>query len=146
MLRTTVIALACLTATLAFAEGDPEKGETAFRKCQACHIVENDAGEVLAGRNARTGPNLYGIAGQTAAARSDFKGYSGSLKEAAEKGLTWTEENFIAWTQDASAFLKEYLDDPSARSKMAFRERDPQEAADLFAYLQSLADPEGTGE
>jgi cytochrome c len=41
-------------------------GEAVFRQCAACHNVVNDAGEVLAGRpNMRTGPNLYGVAGET---------------------------------------------------------------------------------
>jgi cytochrome c len=59
-----------LSAGVAYAErhasGDAAAGEAVFRQCAACHNVVNDAGDVLAGRpNMRTGPNLYGVAGET---------------------------------------------------------------------------------
>jgi cytochrome c len=45
-----------------------------FRQCAACHNVVNDAGDVLAGRpNMRTGPNLYGVAGETFGDIEDFR-------------------------------------------------------------------------
>lgn len=68
MFRT--LAIAATTATLAVpafadghaASGDAAAGEKAFRQCISCHVVQNEAGDTLAGRNAKTGPNLYGIA------------------------------------------------------------------------------------
>lgn len=50
-----------LTAT-----GDAAAGESAFRQCATCHVVTDPAGNTLAGRAARTGPNLYGVAGRVA--------------------------------------------------------------------------------
>ena len=51
----------------------------------------------------------------------------------------WTEENFVAYVQDPTAWLRAALDDRRARGKMAFRVRDPQAAADIYAYLETLA-------
>lgn len=133
----TTAALATLVAGAAWAEGDPEAGEAAFRQCQACHVVADDEGNVLAGRAARTGPNLYGIVGDQAGTVEDFR-YGNALVEAGEAGLEWNEEDFVAYLLDPQGFLREYLDDSSARSRMTFRIRDEQDARDLYAYLESL--------
>jgi len=118
--------------------GDPAAGEAVFNQCQTCHVVVNEAGETLAGRNARTGPNLYGIAGRTAGTVEDFR-YSSSMVEAGEAGLVWDEENFVAYVLDPTGFLRAYLDDNRARGQMAFRVRSEDDAANLYAYLASLA-------
>lgn len=132
-----------LTSGAAFAEGhmgsgDPAAGEAVFNQCQTCHVVVNEAGETLAGRNARTGPNLYGIAGRVAGAIEDFR-YSDSIAEAGEAGLVWDEESFVSYVQDPTGFLREYLDDNRARGQMAFRVRSEDDAKNLYAYLASLA-------
>ncbi len=121
------------------ATGDAAAGEAAFNQCQTCHVVVNDAGETLAGRNARTGPNLYGVAGRTAGSVDGFR-YSRSLPEAGEAGLAWTEETFVAYALDPTGFLREYLDDNRARGNMAFRVRSEEDAKNLYAYLFSLAE------
>jgi len=131
-------ALAALAAAPAAAQsGDPQAGEQAFRGCTACHVVVNDAGETLAGRNARVGPNLYGVAGRTAGSVEDYR-YSDAMAAAGAAGLEWTEDNFVAYVQDPTGFLRDYLGDSSARGKMAYQVRSPDEAADLYAYLASL--------
>ena len=117
--------------------GDVAAGEKAFRGCQACHVVVNDAGETLAGRNAKTGPNLYKVAGRAAASIEGFR-YSASMAEAGEAGLVWDEDSFIAYVQDPSGYLQGYLDDGSARGAMSYKVRKPKDAADLYAYLSSL--------
>ncbi|RMA42764.1 c-type cytochrome [Rhodophyticola porphyridii] len=150
MNRTMILAAAAtlLTAPMAFADshaaapsGDAEAGEAAFRQCIACHVVVDAEGETLAGRNARTGPNLYRISGRTAGTVEDFR-YSGSMVEAGEAGLVWDEETFVAYVQDPTGFLREYLDDSGARGSMSFRVRSEEDAADLYAYLASLAPAE----
>lgn len=140
-----VVGAGCLLAAPALAqmEGDVAEGEKAFRQCQTCHVVVNDAGETLAGRNAKTGPNLYGVIGRPAASEEDFN-YGDSLKAAGEKGLVWDEEHFVEYVQDPTAFLREYLDDQGARSKMTFRVRSEDDAKNLAAYLSSLA-PDSSG-
>jgi cytochrome c len=120
------------------ATGDAAAGEALFNQCQTCHVVVNDAGETLAGRNARTGPNLYGVAGRTAGSVDGFR-YSSSMTEAGEAGLVWDEAHFVEYVQDPTGFLRGYLDDNRARGQMAFRVRSEDDAKNLYAYLASLA-------
>ena len=122
--------------------GDIAAGDAAFAtQCTSCHIVKSDDGELLAGNRATVGPNLYRIAGRPVAAVKGFK-YGKSLHAAGETGAVWSEEEFTAYVQDPTGWLKAKLDDPKARSKMGWKVRDPQEATDIFAYLHSLAPPE----
>jgi cytochrome c len=134
----TVAALTALPITATAQSGDAAAGEKAFRGCQACHVVVNDAGETLAGRNSKTGPNLYGVAGRTAGTVEDFR-YSDSLVEAGAAGLVWDEASFAAYVQDPTGFLKETLDDSGARGAMAYKVRKEQDALDLYAYLAGLS-------
>mgnify|MGYP001820249186 FL=1 len=120
--------------------GDPEAGETAFNQCQSCHVVQNDDGEVMAGRNGKTGPNLFGVVGRQAGALDGFR-YKKSIVEAGEGGLVWDAETLTAYLQDPNAFLKETLDSNRARSGMAFRVRSEEDAANLAAFLATFSDP-----
>ena len=130
----------------AFAAGDAAAGEALFRQCQACHVVANEAGEVLAGRPTKVAPNLYAVAGRMAGSYPEFK-YGDALIAAGAKGLVWDEASFVTYVLDPSAFLKTYLDDPAARGKMLFKVKTPEDAADLYAYLGALApQPEAPAE
>jgi cytochrome c len=135
---TTTIAAATLLAGPAFAQasGDPAAGEEAFGQCVTCHVVEHE-GEVLAGRNAQTGPNLYGVALRQYGVVEGFR-YSDSMVEAGEAGNVWTEAAFQGYLPDPTGHLREVLDDRRARGKMTYRLRDEQEAVDIFAYLVSI--------
>lgn len=141
-----IIAAACTAfATPVFAEshemalqGDVAAGEEAFnRQCVACHVVVNDDGETLAGRNARTGPNLYGVAMRTLGTVEDFR-YSDSLVQAGEQGMVWDEENFAGYVQDPTGWLREVLDDRRARGKMAYQVRGEEDAFNIYAYLADI--------
>ncbi|RKF15132.1 cytochrome C [Roseovarius spongiae] len=121
-------------------KGDIEAGEKAFRQCASCHVVKTDEGETLAGRNARTGPNLYGVATGPIAHEEGFR-YSKSMQKLGEQGLNWNEEEFVGYVQDPTGWLREMLDDDKARGKMAFKVRKEEDAHDLYAYLYSLAPP-----
>ncbi|MFV0243734.1 MAG: c-type cytochrome [Qingshengfaniella sp.] len=133
-------AVACLAAVPLWAQGlgDAEAGKRAFNQCVPCHMVINDAGEKLAGRNGRNGPNLYGLPDRPAATVAGFR-YSSGMRKAGEAGLIWTEENFAAFVQNTNGFLGDYLGDKKIRSTMILRLRNPDDAADLYAYLQSLS-------
>ena len=134
-------AFASLLAAPAFAQdasGDPAAGEEAFSQCVSCHVVVNEAGETLAGRNSRTGPNLYGVPGRTVGSDADFR-YGDGIVKANEMGLEWTEENFVAYVQDPTGWLREATDDNRARGKMSYRVRDEADAVNLYAYLASLS-------
>jgi cytochrome c len=136
-------AMTLLSAPMALADahaasGDAAAGEAAFRQCVACHVVVNDAGETLAGRNARTGPNLYGIAGEAWGTGDDFR-WSPGMQALNEAGVLITEESFVAYVQDPTGYIREASGDSSARGAMAFRVRSEEDAVNLYAYLVSLA-------
>ena len=141
--------LACIAmltgfAAPAFAEahvsGDVANGEAQFdRQCVACHVVRDKAGEVPAGRSAKAGPNLSGIAGAQLGAAEGFR-YGDSLKAAGAAELVWTQDTFAAYVQDPTKWLRDALEDRRARSKMGYKMRSEQEALDLYAYLSSLAE------
>ena len=121
------------------ASGDASAGEVAFTKqCVACHVVVTDAGEKLAGRNNKSGPNLYNIAGATAGAVPGYRYGKSLAKAGAELGLIWTEETFSAYVQDPMDFLKVFLDDKGARAKMSFKVRKEEDARNIYAYLYSI--------
>lgn len=140
-------AAALMLATPVFAEsadmaaptGDAAAGDTVFAKqCVACHVVKNEAGDTLAGKRGRQGPNLYAIAMQPIGTVEDFK-YSKPLRTAAETlDLTWTEENFVGFIQDPSGWISEKLG-KKGRSKMTHKVRKEQDAVDVFAYIHSLS-------
>lgn len=121
-------------------QGDAAAGEEQFnRQCVACHVVADASGEVLAGRNARTGPNLFGIAGRTPGAIEGFN-YSDAVLALGESGAVWTEESFVGYVQDPTGWLRETLDDRRARGKMAYQVRQEAQAFDLYAYLATFAE------
>jgi cytochrome c len=122
--------------------GDAAAGEEHFgRQCIACHVVQDAAGEVLAGRNAQVGPNLYGVVGRVAGGLEDYD-YSELMATYSATGAVWEEANFVAYLQDPTGYLREATGEGSGRSKMAYQVRDEQQAYDLYAYLATFS-PEG---
>ena len=141
-MKSTLALFAVLAAVAApaFAGGDAVKGEAVFKQCQACHVVVDPAGKVLAGKASKTGPNLYGVIGRVAGSYPEFK-YGESMIAAGAAGLVWDEAKFVEYVQDPQAFLKAQLADKSAKGKMAFKVKNAESAADVYAYLVSLAPP-----
>lgn len=121
-MRTLATALALTALALpAAAEGDAEAGEKVFRKCQACHMVGEDA------KN-RVGPHLNGIVGGEIATVEDYK-YSDALVE--KQGETWTDENLHAYLEDPRGWAE--------GTKMSYPGlKDEQERADVIAYLATF--------
>mmetsp|Transcript_28722 Transcript_28722/g.54355 ORF Transcript_28722/g.54355 Transcript_28722/m.54355 type:complete len:155 (+) Transcript_28722:6172-6636(+) len=149
------IALAAATAALALpafadghavdltATGDAAAGEKAFRGCVACHVVVNEAGETLAGRKSKTGPNLYAVVGRAAGGVEDFR-YSDIMGLAGEQGVVWDEASFVGYVQDPTGWLRETTGD-GGRGNMTYKVRKEADAVNLYAYLASLAPaPEAT--
>jgi cytochrome c len=139
----TTLALTAMFALPALAEshggaGDAAAGEKVFNQCQTCHVVANEAGEVLAGKKSKTGPNLYGVIGRTAGTYPEFA-YGDSIVAAGAAGLVWDEAKIVEYLADPAAFLKTTLDDKGAKSKMAFKLKKPEDAANVVAFLASLA-------
>ncbi|ARU02886.1 c-type cytochrome [Yoonia vestfoldensis] len=146
MKKFTLAAALAILAAPAFAQdlaptiGDAANGEEQFnRQCVACHIVADADGNVLAGRNSRTGPNQYGLVGRALGSVEDFN-YSDGLVALGEAGEVWNEENFVGYVQDPTGWLREKLEDRRARGKMAYQVRSEQDAYDLYAYLATFSD------
>jgi cytochrome c len=140
------LAVASVIAAPAFADGhavdltaigDVEAGEKAFKQCVACHVVADADGNTLAGKRAKTGPNLYAVVGRVAGSVEDFR-YSKSIVAAGEAGLVWDEAAFVAYVQDPTGYLREYLDDDKARGKMSYKVRKEEDAVNLYAYLKDI--------
>ena len=135
----TTAALICL-AVPALAEGDAAAGEKAFGKCKSCHQIESDTGETIA-KGGKTGPNLWGVVGRKAGSVDGFR-YGDDVVAAGEAGLVWDEEHFVSYVEDPRGFLREYLDDSGAKSKMSFKLKKGGE--DVFAYLAQFGAAEAT--
>ncbi|WGH80244.1 c-type cytochrome [Jannaschia ovalis] len=141
-LSTLTIAAALLAAAPAFADahapdltasGDAGAGESAFRQCQSCHVVQSPDGEVLAGRAAKTGPNLWGVVGRTYGMVEDFR-YSDIMLTAGEQGAIYDEANFVAYVQDPTGHLQEITGE-DGRGKMTYKVRKEEDAVNLYAFL-----------
>ena len=117
---------------------DLEAGAKVFAKCQTCHVVANEAGEVLAGKNSKTGPNLYGMPGRVAGTYPDFK-YGDSIVALGATGFVWDEASFVEYVADPAKFLKTKLDDKGAKSKMSFKLGKEEDAKNVWAYIVSLS-------
>lgn len=104
------------------AEASADSGERVFRKCQACHTLEQG------GRNG-TGPNLYDVVGRALGATAGFR-YSDALLG---HGGDWGYEELDA-----------YLENPRKAipgNKMSFAGlRKTTDRADVIAYLRGYGD------
>ncbi len=118
--------------------GDAAAGEKVFNKCQTCHVIANEAGEVLGGKNSKTGPNLYGMPGRVAGTYPEFK-YGESIVALGASGFVWNEADFVVYLDDPGKFLKDKTGDKKAKSKMSFKLGDEQDAKDVWAYIVSLS-------
>ena len=128
----SLIAFALTTLPL-HAEGDPEAGEKAFKKCRACHMVAD--GDRVIFKGGKAGPNLYGLIGRPAAG-TDFR-YSSAMQALGEAGFVWEAENFTEFMQDPVGFVKTTLDDNGARTRMTQKLK-AEDAADVAAWLASV--------
>jgi cytochrome c len=98
---------------------DAAAGEAQFRKCAACHTVNQGGANGL-------GPNLFGSMGRPVAQSAGFA-YSDALRS---KGGTWTWDAMSEWLRSPRAF--------APGTKMTFAGlSDPQDRANLLAYLNS---------
>jgi len=124
-MRLTHWALAALLTaggvTPALADGDAARGQTLFSRCSACHTVTEQN---------KIGPHLSGVFGRTAGTVAGFN-YS---KGMAAYGKVWDE-----------ASLDTFLSGPNKAvpgTKMAAGAiANPQDRADIIAYLKTLTTP-----
>jgi len=112
---------------------DAESGEKVFRNCKSCHMVGD-------GAKNRVGPILTGVVGRPAGSVEGFR-YGDSMLAAGEAGLVWDEDRLFDYLASPKEFLRDYLDDDSARAKMTFRLKDEQDRRDVIAYLATFSAP-----
>jgi cytochrome c len=103
------------------ASADVEKGSSVFRKCSACHKLEDGANG--------TGPYLYGVVGRPIASAAGF-GYSDAL---AGLGGDWTPERL-------SKFLAKPSDFASGTTMSFAGLNKAEDRADVIAYLNTISD------
>ena len=105
--------------------GDADRGEELFRECSGCH-------QVGAGAVNRVGPQLNHIFDRKVGNEDTYR-YSGSMMELAESGGTWDYQTLDAFIESPR--------DVVARTRMSYRGMgDPQDRADLLAYLRRFSD------
>lgn len=117
------------------ASADVAKGENIFKRCQACHTVDDG------GAN-KVGPNLWEIVDRPIASHEGF-GYSAAMEEFSQGGtVTWTYENLDHFLTNPKGFV--------SGTAMAFAGlKKIEDRANLIAYLRenaatpvALPDPE----
>ncbi len=100
------------------AEASAEAGEKVFRRCIACHKVEE-------GQNG-VGPHLYGVVGREIAGVGDYN-YSDAL---AGKEGEWTLDKLMAWLEAPT--------DWAPGTKMNYRLRKEMDRVNVIVYLNEL--------
>ena len=100
--------------------GDATKGAKVFKKCQACHTVDQ-------GGSDRVGPNLSGLFGRTAGTKSGYS-YSDAMVQKGAAGLKWDGQTLFVYLEKPQGFVK--------GTHMTFAGvKKPGDRRDLIAYL-----------
>lgn len=103
---------------LLLAEATPDKGESIFAKCTACHTIEQGGADGI-------GPNLYGVIGKPIGQHVAGFAYSSALSE---HGGDWSYENLDHWLASPRAF--------AGGTKMSFAGlSSPEDRAAVIMYL-----------
>ena len=117
---TLAAAISAVLAETAWAgglTGDAARGEMVYQACQDCHSLDkNDVG-----------PRHRGVFGRKAGSLPDYD-YSDALKSA---NIVWNEETLDKWLTDPQAV--------APGGKMFFHLDNPQDRADVIAYLKERA-------
>ena len=101
------------------ASADPAKGEQVFKKCTACHNVDQGGANAL-------GPNLWGVVGKPHGAHPGFA-YSDSLKGVPG---TWDFKALDAWLANPKKY--------APGTKMTFAGLgNPEDRANVIAFLNA---------
>ena len=107
------------------AAADLEQGRIVFGRCRTCHYPDKGAGH-------QNGPSLWNVWGRKAGTQEGFAYYSQALKDS---GLVWNPDYLDAWLADPRGFIP-------GNMMMSLGVPDPQQRADLIAYLLQFREPE----
>jgi len=100
----------------ALLHGNADRGKALYQSCTSCHSIdENDIG-----------PKHRSVVGRKAGTLPDYA-YSPALKAS---GIIWDEAHLDRWLTNPSAMVP--------GTKMYFLLKDPQDRADIIAYLAEL--------
>lgn len=130
LMRICAAALLAVAWPVAAAEltGDPARGEELWQECSGCHLIGRDAVDAV-------GPHLNGLFGRRAAAHGDFP-YSDGLVRMGADGLVWDFETLDAYVENPLALVSD--------TRMGYPGlEDPQERADLLAFVRLYSDSPG---
>jgi cytochrome c len=120
MLKWVLAAAAVAAVPFTASAQDVEAGAAVFKKCAACHQIGPDAKNGL-------GPALTCVAGKPAGHHEGFA-YSDAVKNS---GITWTDENLLAWFENDDKLIK--------GNKMIFpaHVKNEDDRKNLLAYIKS---------
>lgn len=120
---TATVLIAAVGSSYNAGAQDAENGESIYRQCRICHKVGEGATNAV-------GPQLNGIVGRKASAAPGFN-YSPASREAAEKGLVWTDANLDKYLENPRTFM------PGTRMAYAGL-RNESDRKDVIAYLKTF--------
>nr|WP_242650499.1 c-type cytochrome [Cognatiyoonia koreensis] len=121
----TIISLVAATSSGAQTNGDATRGEALYGQCSGCHQIGEGAVD-------RIGPQLNHIFERNAGAAEGFR-YSKGFTRAADGGLAWNYDTLDAFIENPRSLV--------SQTRMSFRGMsDPQDRADLIAYLRVFSD------
>jgi cytochrome c len=113
--------IALFLASTAVQAGDVAKGEKAFKRCKACHLVDKE--------KHKTGPHLVNLIGREADSLEDYKKYSKAIKAS---GIIWNEETLDGFLTKPKAYLK--------GTKMAYAGlKKEADRVNVIAYLKTFS-------
>lgn len=103
--------------------GDAEAGAKTFRRCAACHSVEEGKRKV--------GPSLYGVYGRAAGSLDGFR-YSPAMTAYGATGVVWNDETLDAFLANPKGVVpKTRMTAPPLRSA--------DDRANVITYLQTVS-------
>lgn len=121
LILSAVISVAALAIPSVAQAQDVAAGEKAFKRCVACHTVDEG------GRN-KVGPNLWNIFGSTAGERDIGFKYSKAMKAS---GIVWDDATMSAYLENPRKVV------PKTRMSFAGLKKAKQRD-DVIAYLKSV--------